>query len=50
MLRLGSEESEPIVPTGVMFLCDIEKDKYVGYRDIMSWEEDIAGGLINEQV
>lgn len=51
VLRLGSEHSESIASTGVMFLCEIEKEKYVGYRNNMSWswEGDVAGS-INEQV
>lgn len=50
VLRLGSEHSESIASTGLMFLCGIEKEKYVGYRNNMSWEGDVAGGSINEQV
>lgn len=49
VLRLGSEHSESIASTGVMFLCEIEKEKYVGYRNNMSWEGDVAGS-ISEQV
>lgn len=50
VLRLGSEHSESIASTGLMFLCEIEIEKYVGYRNNMSWEGDVAGGSINEQV
>lgn len=48
VLRLGPEDSESIFSTGVMFSC--EKEKYVGYRNFMSWEGDVAGRSVKEQV